>query len=141
VLAIKGKSFAWALLTPAAMLVNRAAKWIRTWDQRDIQPGDEAIGLRQPTFIALVNDIHVFQYVENPRIAALTVRASVPSAMRSVYSAFGSNPSLSVDSNVIVSNPGQAEPGFVLIPACAHPTQSRSLPSIRAFHGAGIRPD
>lgn len=52
------------LLTFAATtLISRVAKWLRGWTQRDVVPGDENEGLRQPSFTALVNDIYVFQYV------------------------------------------------------------------------------
>lgn len=66
VLAAKGasllESFPLADLT-ASTLVSRVARWLREWTQRDIVPGDELLGLRQPSFTALVNDIYVFQCV------------------------------------------------------------------------------
>ena len=65
VFAAKGKlvgSEWWpSYLTTASTLAGRATKWLREWHQRNIVPGDDMDGLRQPSFITLINDIHIFQ--------------------------------------------------------------------------------
>ncbi|TXT08720.1 hypothetical protein VHUM_02848 [Vanrija humicola] len=60
------------LVIKCSLLLGRAAKWIRQWQQRVMQPGDEMEGLKSSTFIQLNGDIFAFQL-------------SLPSHLKNIY--------------------------------------------------------
>ncbi|KAL1406004.1 hypothetical protein Q8F55_007687 [Vanrija albida] len=60
------------LVIKCSLLLGRAAKWIRQWQQRVMQPGDEMDGLKSSTFIQLNGDIFAFQL-------------SLPSNLKNIY--------------------------------------------------------
>lgn len=49
------------LVIKASIVLSRAAKWLREWDQRDIVDGDKMEGMKWPTYRQLVIDIQAFQ--------------------------------------------------------------------------------
>lgn len=51
------------MLCKASLLVSRAARLLRDWYQRDIQPGDDLDGAQKPEFQKLVNDCYALQLV------------------------------------------------------------------------------
>ena len=36
-------------------------RWLQSWHQREVKPGDDFVGLRSPELLTLLHDIHEYK--------------------------------------------------------------------------------